>query len=67
MMPLGRVLDDNPYNTDNEQVKAAQAEKRNAEGRMKQLDQVGWDSNTPLVHNKHLCHEDIHILKRHLA
>ncbi len=41
-MSLGTV--DNPciFN----QVKAAQAEQRNAEGRMKQLDQVGWDSNT---------------------
>ncbi len=41
-VPWGSV--DNPCI--DKQVKAAQAEQRNAEGRMKQLDQVGWDSST---------------------
>ncbi len=41
-VPLGSV--DNPCI--DKQVKGAKAEQRNAEGRMKQLDQVGWDSST---------------------
>ncbi len=42
---LDRV--DNPFTFTDEQVKAAQAEQRNAEGRVKQLEQVGYGIYVP--------------------